>query len=120
MTNSKTSSSAKPAAKSPGAQAAANRPRAQGAANPQQQARRPSTVDEAIDKAQHGRVNVSPAKAIEMAGQLYSRRQYAQAERVCRQIIAARPANGDAHNILGVSLAALGRTDDAVAELKRA
>jgi len=120
MTNSKTSSSAKPAAKSPGAQAAANRPRAQGAANPQQQARRPSTVDEAIDKAQHGRVNVSPAKAIEMAGQLYSRRQYAQAERVCRQIIAARPANGDAHNILGVSLAGLGRTDDAVAELKRA
>jgi tetratricopeptide (TPR) repeat protein len=118
MTNSKTSSSSPAAAKTPGPQAAANRPRAQGAAK-QQQARRPSTVDEAIDKAQHGRVNVSPAKAIEMAGKLYSRRQYAQAERVCRQIIAARPANGDAHNILGVSLAALGRTDEAVAELKR-
>src|ERR671926_421687 len=60
------------------------------------------------------------AKAIEMAGQLYSRRQYVQAERVCRQIIAARPGNADAHNILGVSLAAMGRTDDAVASLKRA
>ncbi len=63
---------------------------------------------------------MTPAKAIEMAGQLYSRRQYAQAERVCRQIIGARPGNADAHNILGVSLAALGNDKDAVAELKRA
>jgi len=55
-----------------------------------------------------------------MAGQLYSRRQYAQAERVCRQIIGARPGNADAHNILGVSLAALGNPKEAVAELKRA
>ena len=55
-----------------------------------------------------------------MAGQLYTRGQYAQAERVCRQIIAARPGNADAHNILGVSLAALGKSDEAIAELKRA
>jgi tetratricopeptide (TPR) repeat protein len=55
-----------------------------------------------------------------MAGQLYSRRQYAQAERVCRQIIGARPGNADAHNILGVSLAALGNSKEAVAELRRA
>jgi tetratricopeptide (TPR) repeat protein len=82
--------------------------------------RGPSTIDETIAKAQHGRVNITPAKAIEMAGQLYSRRQYGQAERVCRQIIAARPANGDAHNILGVSLAALGKMDEAIAALKRA
>jgi tetratricopeptide (TPR) repeat protein len=78
------------------------------------------SIDETIAKAQQGRVNVTPAKAIEMAGQLYSRRQYAQAERVCRQIIEARPANADAHNILGVSLAALGRTEDGIAELRRA
>ena len=77
-------------------------------------------VDEAIAKAQTGRVNVTPTKAIEMAGHLYSRGQYGQAERVCRQIITARPANADAHNILGVSLAALGRSDDAVDELRRA
>ncbi len=69
-------------------------------------------------KAQKGRVNLPPAKAVEMAGQLYSRNQYAQAERVCRQIIAARPANADAHNILGVALAALGQTDQAVESLK--
>src|SRR5436190_7224274 len=79
-----------------------------------------ANVDEAIAKAQHGRVNVTPAKAIEMAGKLYTRRQYAQAERVCRQIIGARPGNADAHNILGVSLAALGKTPEAVETLKRA
>jgi tetratricopeptide (TPR) repeat protein len=117
MSTSKTSTAAKPGGKG---SAAASRPSQAPAAAAGQQARGPSTVDEAIAKAQHGRVNVSPAKAIEMAGQLYSRRQYAQAERVCRQIIAARPANADAHNILGVSLAALGQTKEAVAELKRA
>jgi tetratricopeptide (TPR) repeat protein len=123
MTNSKTSSAAKAAPNKPAQAAAANRPaQAQrGAGNPQQQrARGPSTVDETIAKAQHGRVNVTPAKAIEMAGQLYSRRQFAQAERVCRQIIAARPGNADAHNILGVSLAALGNSKEAIAELRRA
>ena len=78
------------------------------------------TVEDAIAKAQQGRVNVSPAKAIEMAGQLYSRGEHRQAVRVCRQIIQARPANADAHNILGVSLAALGEAPEAVEELKRA
>ena len=117
MSNSKTSSAPKAAPKKPAT--AANRPGPEG--SPQGgQARRPSTIDETIAKAQHGRVNVTPAKAIEMAGQLYSRRNYAQAERVCRQIISARPGNADAHNILGVSLAALGNSKDAIAELKRA
>lgn len=95
--------------------AAAASPPNQAAAGPQ-----PGSVDDAIAKAQQGRVNVTPAKGIEMAGQLYSRGQFAQAERVCRQIIAARPANGDAHNILGVTLAALGQTDEAIAVLRRA
>lgn len=83
-------------------------------------ARSAGSLDETIAKAQNGRVNISPAKAIEMAGQLYSRGQYNQAERVCRQIIAARPGNSDAHNILGVSLAAMGKTDEAIASLRRA
>jgi tetratricopeptide (TPR) repeat protein len=121
MSNSKTSSAPKAATKKAAPAAGANRAmQPQGAAaNPQGQ-RRPSTIDETIAKAQHGRVNVTPAKAIEMAGQLYSRRNYAQAERVCRQIISARPGNADAHNILGVSLAALGNSKDAITELKRA
>jgi tetratricopeptide (TPR) repeat protein len=123
MSNSKSSSAPKAATNKGAPGAAGNRPQqAQGAgANPQQQqGRRPSTIDETIAKAQHGRVNVTPAKAIEMAGQLYARGQYAQAERVCRQIIASRPGNADAHNILGVSLAALGNQKDAVMELRRA
>jgi tetratricopeptide (TPR) repeat protein len=120
MSNSKTTSAPKAATNKAAPAAGAHRPGQPSAANQQGQARRPSTIDEAIAKAQNGRVNVSPAKAIEMAGQLYSKRQYAQAERVCRQIIAARPGNADAHNILGVSLAALGNFNDAVVELKRA
>src|SRR3954470_10040369 len=119
MTN-KTKSPPASGAKKPGATAAnrdsqrrdAGRPQPEGAATP--------NLDEAIAKAQKGSVNVTPGKAVEMAGQLYSRGQYAQAERVCRQIITARPGNADAHNILGVSLAALGRSDDAVEELQRA
>ena len=71
-------------------------------------------LEDMIAKAQHGRVNITPAKAIEMAGQLYTRGQHVQAERVCRQIIEARPANADAHNILGVTLAARGQSDEAV------
>jgi Flp pilus assembly protein TadD len=109
MTNRETNSAPKASTTKAAPPAAANR-----------QQRRPSSIEETIAKAQQGRVNITPAKAIEMAGQLYSRGQYAQAERVCRQIIAARPGNSDAHNILGVSLAALGNSKEAIAELNRA
>lgn len=79
-----------------------------------------STHDQAIAKLREGPMDVTPGEAIELAGALYSRGELAEAERVCRQIIAARPANGDAHNILGVVLAALGQVDEAVAALDRA
>src|SRR5690348_10369125 len=77
-------------------------------------------VDHAIQGAMHGSVNVTPAKAIEMAGRLYGQGKYDQAEKVCRQLLQARPGNADAHNILGVTLNALGRADEAVASLRRA
>jgi Flp pilus assembly protein TadD len=93
---------------------------AQGAPRPARPQAPAGSLDQTIAKAQHGRVNVTPEKAIQMAGQLYSRRQYPQAERVCRQIIQSRPANADAHNILGVTLSALGKGKEAVATLKRA
>src|SRR5438874_7074541 len=64
-------------------------------------------LDAAIGLAQRGRVNLTPAKAIDMAGRLYAQGRFAQAERVSRQIVAARPALADAHNILGASLEAL-------------
>lgn len=122
MTNNKTSNAPKRSSGTNPARASAARPQA-GGQRPTSQ--RPpvqpvANVDEAIAKAQSGRVNVTPGKAIEMAGQLYSRGQYAQAQRVCRQIIDARPANADAHNILGVTLAALGKPDEAVTSLRRA
>jgi Flp pilus assembly protein TadD len=121
MTNSKTPNARKGAAakSAPAGSAGTGAPPRPGVAQAQQ-SQRPNSLDDTIRKAQQGRVNITPAKAIEMAGQLYSRRQFAQAERVCRQIIAARPGNSDAHNILGVSLAALGQTKEAVAELRRA
>ncbi|MFL6768292.1 MAG: tetratricopeptide repeat protein [Sphingomicrobium sp.] len=77
-------------------------------------------VDEAIATAQQGRVNVTPDKAIEMAGTLYRQGKYVQAEKVCRQIIEARPGNADAQNILGVTLNALGQTTEAIEMLERA
>ncbi len=80
----------------------------------------PLSIEQAIGRAQHGRVNVTPQKAIEMAGKLYTEGKFAQAEKVCRQTIAARPANADAHNILGVSLQAQGKSAEAIEELQRA
>jgi len=86
--------------------------------NPQAPA--PDPLDSAIARAQQGRVNVTPEKAIAMAGKLYGEGKYKQAEKVCRQIIDARPANADAQNILGVCLNALGQPKEAVAALRRA
>jgi Flp pilus assembly protein TadD len=123
MTNNKSTSAPNRGASRPrNPRAGANRPQQQGRGpRPQgQRAARPGSVDDAISKALSGRVNVTPAKAIEMAGQLYSRGQYGPAARVCQQIIEARPGNSDAHNVLGVTLSAMGRTDDAVETLKRA
>ena len=77
-------------------------------------------LDAAIAKAQQGRVNVTPEKAVQMAAKLYTEGKFGQAERVCRQVIEARPANADAHNILGVTLQAQGRGADAIPELERA
>jgi Flp pilus assembly protein TadD len=86
----------------------------------QQQAASPATIDQAIAQAQRGRVNITTEKAVQMGVKLYSEGKFAQAERVCRQIVEARPANADAHNILGVSLQAQGKGEEAITELRRA
>jgi tetratricopeptide (TPR) repeat protein len=77
-------------------------------------------LDSAIARAQQGRVNVTPAKAIAMAGKLFGEGKYGQAEKVCLQIIESRPGNADAHNIYGVTLNALGKKKEAIAALRRA
>lgn len=76
--------------------------------------------DEVIERVQRGSMQMSAAKAINLAGELYSRGRFKQAENVCRQIIEHTPSQSDAHNILGVSLNALGKPKEAIASLKRA
>jgi tetratricopeptide (TPR) repeat protein len=120
MTNNKTNNAPASGAKKHGAAANRAAQRRPGAGRPQQRPGGNPNLDEAIAQAQKGRVNVTPSKAVEMAGQLYTRGLFGQAARVCSQIIEARPANADAQNIFGVSLAALGRTKEAVAALERA
>jgi Flp pilus assembly protein TadD len=121
MTDNKSNTAPNRASGSRNPRAGANRQQQGGGGRAQgQRAVRAGTIDDAINKAMTGRVNVTPAKAIEMAGQLYNRGQYGPAVRVCRQVIEARPGNSDAHNILGVSLAAAGNTDGAIESLKRA
>ena len=77
-------------------------------------------LDQTIARANDGQVAISPAKAIAMAGKLYASGKYGPASRVCRQILQRQPRNADAHNILGVTLNALGEKREAVAELRRA
>jgi len=121
MTNNKTTKAPASGAKKPGAAGANRQSPRRAAVAPRRPGQGPNAnLDETIAQAQKGRVNVTPSKAVEMAGQLYTRGLYGQAARVCSQIIEARPANADAQNIFGVSLAALGRTKEAVAALERA
>ena len=80
----------------------------------------PADPAEAIARARNGNVLVPPAQAIAMAGNLYGQANYQQAEQVCRQILAARPQFADAHNILGVTLNALGKAEEAIASLRHA
>ncbi len=81
---------------------------------------KPTSTEEAIEQARHGRAAVEPAMAVEMAGRLYSEGKFAQAERVCRQIINQRPGDADAHNVRGVALKALGHGEEAIKSLTRA
>jgi tetratricopeptide (TPR) repeat protein len=81
---------------------------------------KPKNVEEAIAHAGDGRVAVDPAMAVEMAGRLYSEGKFAQAERVCRQIIKARPEDANAHNIRGVALNALGHREAGLEALRKA
>lgn len=91
------------------------RPAAKKAGQPAKPA---SGLDATIARAQHGRVNVTPEKAIQMAAKLYGEGKYGQSERICRQVLEARPENADAHNILGATLQALGRNDAAAEQLR--
>jgi len=79
-----------------------------------------AVTDEMIQKVQQGSLNMTEAQAIAMAGELFGRGKYGQAEKVCRQIIQHRPSHSDAHNILGVSLNAQGKSKEGIASIRRA
>ncbi|HET9811362.1 MAG TPA: tetratricopeptide repeat protein [Sphingomicrobium sp.] len=70
--------------------------------------------------AAQSQVRTTANNAIQMAADFYGQGKYKQAENVCRQVIEARPNKADAHNILGVTLQALGRSDEALETLRRA
>ncbi|HJQ17497.1 MAG TPA: sulfotransferase [Allosphingosinicella sp.] len=65
-------------------------------------------------------ISMSGPKAVEMAGKLFAQGRYQQAVDLCRQIIKNHPNNGDAYNIMGVSLNALGQSQEGVAMLREA
>ncbi len=77
-------------------------------------------TDEMIERVQKGSQKMTEPQALDMAGKLFERGKYVQAERVCRQIIKHKPALADAHNILGVALHAQGKHDEGVASIKKA
>ena len=77
-------------------------------------------LNEMIQKIQKGSMRMSETDALNIAGQLYARGRYKQAENVLRQIIKHKPSVSDAHSILGVVLNAQGNAKEGVASLKRA
>ena len=74
---------------------------------------RPETVEDAIQHAQKGRVSVTPERAVDMAGNLYSQGKYAQAIKVCRQIIEARSDDADGYSFARMGRDMIGVLDDA-------
>lgn len=86
----------------------------------QQQATSDRRLDQMIQKIENGTMRMTHKDAMLIAGQLYGAGRYKQAEIVCRQLIANKPALPDAHSILGVVLNAQGKTKEGIASLKKA
>lgn len=82
------------------------------------------TVDDALDKIiaaiQNGSRRVTEKEALAIAGKLYSRHRYGQAVNVCTQMLKQKSTLADAHSILGVSLAALGKRKEGIEALRQA
>ncbi len=85
-----------------------------------QQAMTDRRLEEIIQKVEKGTMKMSEQQAITIAGYLFGKGRYKQAENVCRQVIKLRPGVADAHSILGVTLNAQGKAKDAITSLKRA
>ena len=77
-------------------------------------------TDDDIKKVQKGSMQMTEGKAIALAGELFGRGKFQQAEKVCRQIISHKPNVADAHNILGVTLNAQGKTAEGIKSIETA
>ncbi|MXO65514.1 tetratricopeptide repeat-containing sulfotransferase family protein [Altericroceibacterium endophyticum] len=85
-----------------------------------QQAQSDQRLEEMMQKIQTGSLRMTEQEAVVIAGQLYGRGKYKEAETVCRQLIAHKPKMTDAHSILGVSLHAQGKGKEGVQALRQA
>ncbi|OCC24228.1 hypothetical protein MB02_06335 [Croceicoccus estronivorus] len=85
-----------------------------------QQTKDDARFDEMIAKVQNGSLRMTEQDALAIAGKLYGRHRYGQAVNVCNQLLKHKPSLSDAHSILGVSLAAMGKRQEGIAALKRA
>lgn len=82
------------------------------------------TTDDALDAIiaaiQNGSRRVTEQEALAIAGKLYGRHRYGQAVNVCNQMLKQKPTLADAHSILGVSLAAMGKLKEGIEAIKQA
>jgi predicted TPR repeat methyltransferase len=67
-----------------------------------------------------GEYMTTPAEALSRAIQHHQAGQSAQAEAICRQVLAAEPDNADAHNTLGIALYGQGKIMEAGYSFRRA
>ncbi|RKF20563.1 sulfotransferase family protein [Altericroceibacterium spongiae] len=85
-----------------------------------QHAQSDDRLDAMIQKIQSGSMRMTETDAISIAGQLYAKGRYKQAENICRQLIRHKPNIADAHSILGIALNAQGQRKEALASLRKA
>lgn len=78
------------------------------------------SLDQIIDAIQKGTRRVNEQEALAIAGTLYTRHRYGQAINVCSQLIQQKPGLAEAHSILGVSLAALGKRKEGIDAIRNA
>lgn len=77
-------------------------------------------LERTLDEARKGPVTVPAGQALALAAQLFETGRLVEAAGLCRQLLGARPRSAQLHNILGVTLDALGRGEEAVECLEAA
>lgn len=78
------------------------------------------SLDQIIAAIQKGTRRVNEREALAIAGTLYTRHRYGQAINVCNQMLKQKPALAEAHSILGVSFAALGKRKEGIDAIRQA